>query len=362
MARKPSTKPTRKRQQPSAPTEALRLSDVAPEQPRFLADPYVPLGALTLLEGDPGSGKSYVAADLGAAVSCGRWFDLQPLPTGLGGPPGRKGRAVLYVTSEDRPATLRERFLAQGADLDQVLVLREPLTVRDLSPLVRLVELHCPALVVIDPIHALLEGVTLASANAVRVALAPLATLAQDRDLSLLAIRHLAKAGGGKAIYRGLGSIDFSAIARSVLRVGEDPDRPGNRVLVHVKNSLGPLGSSVEFEIGERLEWLGRCELSSRDLDARPRQGRGRSAVDIAADYVCELLSAGPRPATEVRQAALAAGISERTLERAQKELGVVHLRLDDGKRRKGGGEWTWQLPAGTSPAGRLNDSSQEGL
>src|SRR5690606_40280420 len=107
--------------------------------------------------------------------------------------------------------------------------------------------------------------------NAVRVALTPLITLAAEREVTVLAIRHLAKAGRGRAITRGLGSIDFSAAARSVLRIGEDPSSPGSRVLVHVKNSVGPVGSSLEFEIEDGLVWLGRSELSSRDLDARPQ-------------------------------------------------------------------------------------------
>lgn len=352
---------------PDDELEPICLADVPPESPRFLAAPYVPVGAVTLLEGDPGAGKSYVAADLGAAISSGRSLELEPASAAPRRPAGRRGRAVLYVTTEDQPTTLRERFLAQDADLERVLLLRHAFSVKDLSPLVRLIKKHDPALVVIDPIHALLEGVALASANAVRVALAPLATLAQDRGLALVAIRHLAKAGGGRAIYRGLGSIDFSALARSVLRVGEDPDRPGSRALVHVKNSLGPLGPSVEFEITDRLVWLGRSELSAQDLDARPRRGRGRSSVEIAADFVRELLAGGARAASEVREAATAAGIRERTLERAQAKLGVVHLRLGDGKRRRGGGQWTWQLPPGGAggparkQAGRHKEPGTEG-
>lgn len=337
--------------EPTGELEPLRLSEVAADAPRFLAEPYVPLGAFTLLEGDPAAGKSYVAADLGAAVSSGRAFDLEPRPAKRSAPGGKKGRTVLYVTSEDQPATLRERFAAQDADLDRVLMVRRALSARDLTPLAGLVERHRPALVVIDPIHALLDGVSLTSANSVRVALAPLAALAQDHGLALLAIRHLAKAGSGKAIYRGLGSIDFSALARSVLRVGEDPDRRGSRVLVQVKNSLGPLGPAAEFEIEDRLVWLGRSELTAQDLDARPRRGRGRSAVEIAEDFVRELLTSGPRLATEVRAAAKDAKISERTLERAQASLGVVHLRVDDGKKRQGGGRWTWQLPQGERTA-----------
>jgi hypothetical protein len=187
------------------------------------------------------------------------------------------------VTGEDSPETLRERFAAQGADLSRVRLVSRAVSPGTLAPLMRLV--------VIDPIQAVLDGVALGSASAVRVPLAPLVSLATKAEFSVLAIRHLAKAGGGRAIYRGLGSIDFSAVARSVLRIGEDPERPEGRVLVHVKNSLGPLGPSVEFEIADRLSWLGRSELTAHDLDAKPKGARGRSALDLAEEWLREFLA-----------------------------------------------------------------------
>lgn len=324
--------------------EVVRLSDVAPSAPRFLVEPYVPFGAITLLEGDPSAGKSYVAAELCAAVTTGRTPELVTLAGHAR--PVAKPRSVLYVTAEDAPETLRDRFAGQDADLTRASVVRSTISARDLGPLERLVQRTRPALVVIDPIHALLDGVNMSAANGVRTALAPLAKLAAERAFAIVAIRHLGKAGAGRAIYRGLGSIDFSAIARSVVRIGEDPERPGSRVLVHVKNSLGPLGPSVELEIGHRLVWLGRSELSAQDLDARPRRARGRSAVDLAQEFVRAALAAGPRPAAEVRAEAAKAGIAERTLERAQQEVGVVHLRVNE-RGSRGAGTWTWQLPSG---------------
>lgn len=317
---------------------AVPLSQVQDEETSYLVDPYLPAGAFCLLEGDPGVGKSYVAAAIGAAVTRGRVPDLGVQAVGrVSGP-----RRVLYVTAEDKQSTLRARFAGQGANLDLVLVVSETVTLKDLDGLARLVETHAPALVVIDPIHALFEGVSMTSANAVRVALTPLLRLAAAHGVSLIAIRHLAKAGRGKALYRGIGSIDFSAAARSVLRVGEDPSGIGSKVLVHVKNSLGPLGPSLEFEIEDRLEWLGRSELTAQNLDARPPANRGRSALELAQAFIEEQLKAGPRPANEVRAAASKARIAERTLERAQKALGVAHVRLNGGGR--GQGKWLWSI------------------
>lgn len=330
-----------RRAAPPDELEVVRLSDVAPGESRFLVEPYLPLGAITLLEGDPAAGKSFVAAALGAPLTRGREPDLGVRePRSLPGP-----RSVLYVTAEDSCETLRARFAAQGADLARVLLVARPVSLRRLEALARLLARHRPALVVVDPLHALLDGVNMAAANAVRVALAPLVALAAQHGCAVLAVRHLGKAGRGRPIYRGLGSIDFSAVARSVLRVGEDPARPGSRVLVHVKSSLGPPGPTLELELGERLVWLGRSELSAHDLDARPVRSRGRSALEIAQDFLREGLRRGPRLAAEIRAAAETAGVAERTLERAQRELGVVHARRNDGPGR-GRGRWVWRLPA----------------
>lgn len=340
-----------KRQDDQKPIpKPVPLSQVAPAALGHLAAPYLPLGAITLLEGDPGSGKSYVTADLAAAVTRG-------LPPEFAQERQRaKPRNVLIITTEDSPEQLRERFEAQGADLDRVLCLNEPISIKPFDTLKALIQENKPGLVVVDPLHALLEGVSLNSANSVRTALAPLMALAARLRICIVGIRHLAKAGGGRAIYRGLGSIDFSAIARSMLRIGEDPERPGSRVLLQVKNSYGPLGPSIEFEIGAKLIWLGRSELTAADLEARPKRGRGRSAVEIAQEFLVEALSAGPRGAKEIKVEAERAKISERTLERAQKALGVVHLRVSEGGG--GRGSWRWSLPpAGAGPDIRLDEA-----
>lgn len=345
--KKPPT-PQPMREPSSAPrVRAVPLSQVAPTPVRFLVEPYLPLGTVNLLEGDPGTGKSTLAAAIGAAVTRGRAVDMGIQARGdLSGP-----RSVLYVTNEDRQATLRARFEAHGADLDRVLCVSDELSLRDVDPLRQLVEDHQPALVVVDPLHALLAGVNMSSANGVRVALTPLVTLAAKHDLCVLGIRHLAKASSDRTMYRGLGSIDFAAIARSVLRAGVDPCAQGERALVHVKCSVAPLGPSVEYELGDQtVTWLGRSELTAADLDARGQRTRGRSALEVAEDFLEELLRSGAKPAAEVVKAARDAGIAERTLERAEKSVGIRHLRVNEGGEGRGRGHWVWSLPAGGRP------------
>lgn len=332
---------------PSERLTPVRLSDVTPRAVAYLSKPYVPIGCLTLLEGDPAAGKSYAAADLGAAITQGKAQETEQGAEDNGSTQRsrRKGAVVIHATMEDSAEELRERYATQGADLTKVLAVTEPVSISRLRPLVKLIEQNKPKLLVIDPIHALLDKVSLTSANAVRNALAPLVVLATRHQFAILAIRHLAKSGGWRAIYRGLGSIDFSAVARSVIRIGEDPARPGSRVLVHVKNSYGPLGHSLEFEIVDnQLHWLGRSELRAIDLDTKPKLERGRGAGEIAEEFIREILAEGEKPAAEVRATAMQRGINERTLSVVQKRIGVKHRR-EGVKGERGKGKWFWRLP-----------------
>jgi len=326
-----------------ASAETLCLAGLKPAVARYVVEPYLPAGTVCLLEGDPASGKSYLAAELGAAVTTGRAAGLAvggAVDAGL----RAKSANVLYVTAEDTPTTIRDRFAAQGADLARVFCVPRPISLRDVAAYETLLAQHRPALVIVDPIQALLDGVNMNAANSVRATLHPLVELAARHGTTVLIVRHLRKSGGGRSIHRGLGSIDFSAVARSVLRIGEDPERPGMRVLVHVKNSLGPPGPSLEFEIGERLLWIGRSELTGEDLDRRTKRPRGRSALEVAEGFVLNQLCSGPKPAREVRGLARRAGIMDRTLERAAKNLGVLHERLGKVGSR-GSGQWVWLLP-----------------
>jgi hypothetical protein len=341
--RRGDRKKPRTTDQVNGTAEALCLANLKPVVVKYVLEPYLPSGMVCLLEGDPASGKSYLAAEFGAAVTCGRSEDV-----GIGGaPPGRRSKSpasVIYLTAEDSPSTVRDRFAAQGADLTRVFCVPRPISLRNVAAYEELLVRHRPALMIVDPVQALLDGVNMNAANTVRVALHPLVELAARYETTVLIVRHLSKAGGAKSIHRGLGSIDFSAVARSALRIGEDPEHPGTRVLVHVKNSLGPPGASLEFEIGERLVWLGRSELTAEDLDRRAKKARGRSALEMAHEFVQNQLGRGAKPAKDLRVQARRAGITDRTLERAAKELGVVHERLGRTGSR-GSGQWVWVLP-----------------
>lgn len=353
----------------------VRLSDVPPEELRWLWDPYLPLSKVTLFEGDPGLGKTFVALTLAAAITRG-WPFL-----GQDGSPGGENEPanVLYLTAEDGLAdTLRPRLDAAEADVSRVIslkgwtatddsgkVIEGVVTLGDTEVLEQALREHRPRLMVIDPLQAYLGAdVDMHRANEVRPRMSALADLAERYACSVLCIRHLSKNQQAKAVYAGLGSIDFAAAARSILQVGE---KDGQRFIAHAKSSLAPAGKSIKYEIREgQCYWLGISEVSAEELRQSERPESG-SALDAASAFLVSFLADGPQPACDVQNAAKREGISSRTLERAKRELGVASYRENKEGEERGKGQWLWKLQerqerdgSDTSFEGATGDLEQE--
>jgi hypothetical protein len=331
-----------------------RLSSVEPLSLDWLWPGYIPAGMITILEGDPGLGKSLVTLDLVARVSCGR--ELPGQPPGLVGKP--RG-AVLLSAEDDLARTIRPRLDSAGADVDRVAVVtlrerdgttREPVICpADLREIEKAITAVDAALLVIDPLVAYLPDTVNANRDQdVRRSLSPLADLGERTGTAIVAVRHLRKAGADNPIYRGGGSIGIIGAARAGLLVARDPDDPTGerRIIAATKNNLGPLPPSLAFTVALRpgephphIAWQGETTHRAADLLA-PVEGGERGACDDAEAFLRELLSAGPVPAREVPREARAAGIAPRTLERAKGRLGVKSIR-------PGGftGPWFWRLP-----------------
>jgi hypothetical protein len=313
------------------------MATVEPEDVRWLWNPYIALGKLTLVEGDPGVGKSWITAALAAAVSRGR---------GLAGMELTEPANVLMLSVEDGLAdTLRPRLDAVGADVERVLALNEPL-VFDGPGLLRLevaITEHKPILVTVDPLFGFVGRVDINSANQCRTITARLAAIAEQHACAIIAIRHLGKSRGmGHALNAGVGSIDLTAAARSVLLAGKDPDDENKRAIVQIKSNLAPHGPAVGFTLrGGEFFWTGASDLTdARILSYAPSESE-RPALDEATEFLRDELSAGDCDVATLKANARRAGIQEITLRRGKERLGVKVKRQGFGK----GGKWTWELP-----------------
>jgi hypothetical protein len=331
---KPDTKSSSRSRGAGPNPEVRCLADVEPENVDWLWHPYIPIGKLTSIEGDPGLGKSWLAFAIAAALSKGANLPGELSP--------REPRRVLLLTAEDGLGdTLRPRLDRLGADPELIfgVELSWELDEAGLKQLRDMVTAKKPAFVIIDPLVAFMGGkLDLHKANQVRAVMARLANLAQECTVAIVFIRHLSKGKREKAIYRGQGSIDITAACRSVLMVGLSPDGDtGKRIVAHTKHNLTPPGRSLSYIINEgKFEWTGEVDLTAEDLCREPENSETRSAREEAEEFLKEVLKDGPVPQTEVAQQAEEQGISKRTLDRAKKSLRIKSKRTE--------GRWVWSL------------------
>jgi len=324
-----------------------RLGDVEREEIEWLWDKRIPRGKITVLDGDPEVGKSYLSLAIASAVTLG---------TAL--PDGDPGLAdgVLILTAEDGLGdTVRPRAEDMGADLRKIHCLTAVATsdgktkhfsLADDLPALEGYLQSCPiSLVIIDPINAYLgASIDTNKDAALRSVLTPVAELAERFRVAVLVIRHLTKGNRDKAIYRGQGSIAYVAAARSVLLAGKNPADETERAIVCIKNNLAEHPTGTAFEIREgQFRWKGPTTLTAEDL-LRPESGDGRSAVDEAVDFLKEALGNGARPINELGKEAKPHGISPAALGRARKKIGIKSRRIGEAGKR-GGGVWLWSLP-----------------
>lgn len=322
--------------------ELKTLVKVKAETVRWLWEPYIPLEKLTLIEGDPGVGKSWLTLAIMSAVSLGRGLPhLENTPHG----------PCLLASAEDGIAdTIKPRLSAMGADtriitaIDGLFTLDDAgfewleETIFNLEPL--------PVLFVIDPLVAYLSAtLDLNKANQARYATARLAHIADKYSIAIIAVRHLTKGGSQKPIYRGLGSIDYVASARSVLLAGEDPDPPHERAFVHIKSNLAEKGRAVGYDLRDsNFYWLDETNLTPEILLGTAESGSSPSGE--AREFILTTLATGPKQASDIWEEAKARLISEATLKRAKSDIGIITYR-EGAQGKKGGGQWVWKLPEG---------------
>lgn len=314
--------------------ELIRMSDIQPEEVQWLWYPYIPLGKLTVIQGDPGEGKTTFVLAVIAALTKGEALpEREPLdPVN-----------ILYQTAEDGLAdTIRPRLDALGADCSRVLVIDESKRELSLSDerIRQAMEKTGAKLLVLDPLQAYLGAeVDMHRANEVRPILKRLGSVAEQMGCAVILIRHLNKMQGQKSGHRGMGSVDFQAAARSVLLVGRTKEDSQLRIVVPDKSSLAPEGESIAFALDpeQGFQWKGYCAYNAEELlGGSTKQVQTKT---MQAEETLRNLLDKPAPAEEILRRITAVGISERTLMTAKKNLGVLS--------EKRGAQWFWRLPSG---------------
>ena len=320
--------------EPSKPetVKIIRMSDVELTPVKWLWKPYLPFGKLSVLQGNPGEGKTYFAMHLAAACTNGKLLPnmerMEPFN-------------VIYQTAEDGLGdTVKPRLIEAGADLDRVLVIDDSevqLTLSD-ERIERAIIENNARLVIIDPIQAYLGAdVDMNRANEVRPIFMRLGQVAQRTGCAILLIGHLNKAAGMQSLQRGLGSIDIAAAVRSVMFIGKLKHDPTMRILTHEKSSLAPPGASLAFSLGDEggFRWVGEYDITADEMLSGIEPQR-ETKTQQAKDLICALLAGGKQVLSEdIDKAALERGIPGRTVRDAKRELGdALKSKIVEGRKK----------------------------
>ena len=310
----------------------IRMSDVELTPVDWLWKPYLPFGKLSVLQGNPGEGKTYFAMHLAAACTNGKLLPnmerIEPFN-------------VIYQTAEDGLGdTVKPRLIEAGADLDRVLVIDDSevqLTLSDERIEKAIIENNAK-LVIIDPIQAYLGAdVDMNRANEVRPIFMRLGQVAQRTGCAILLIGHLNKAAGMQSLQRGLGSIDIAAAVRSVMFIGKLKHDPTMRILTHEKSSLAPPGASLAFSLGDEggFRWVGEYDITADEMLSGIEPQR-ETKTQQAKDLICTLLARGKQVLSEdIDKAALERGIPGRTVRDAKRELGdALKSKIVEGRKK----------------------------
>ena len=320
--------------EPSKPetVKIIRMSDVELTPVEWLWKPYLPFGKLSVLQGNPGEGKTYFAMHLAAACTNGKLLPNMERMESFN---------VIYQTAEDGLGdTVKPRLIEAGADLDRVLVIDDSdvqLTLSDERIEKAIVENNA-RLVIIDPIQAYLGAdVDMNRANEVRPIFMRLGQVAQRTGCAILLIGHLNKAAGMQSLQRGLGSIDIAAAVRSVMFIGKLKHDPTMRILTHEKSSLAPPGASLAFSLGDEggFRWVGEYDITADEMLSGIEPQR-ETKTQQAKGLICTLLAGGKQVLSEdIDKAALERGIPGRTVRDAKRELGdALKSKIVEGRKK----------------------------
>lgn len=308
---------------PAPKVKWVKASSIEPEEIDWLWYPYIPASSVTSIEGDPGVGKSWLTCAIASAISTGR-----PLP---GQRPGRVPNRVIMLNGEDSlEHTIVPRLIAMEANLDNIIFPDRAftLTPEGISTLEEQMRSATATIVFIDPIQLFLGSkIDMNRANEVRGFMDGLMWAARRTKSAVIIVRHLRKAGSGTAIYRGLGSIDFTASVRSVLQVSREDDGAETRLVRHEKSNYEKFGYDFTYTI-EDGKFIWGQQGARLGVSTTKKSSKAKA-------FLTSALAAGPVAASEMSALAADAGIHWSTLVRAKPGL-VESVKVGDA--------WFWSL------------------
>jgi len=303
----------------------IRMNEVEATEIDWLWYPYIPYGKITVIQGDPGDGKTTVVLAIAAAITTGA-----ALPESKTAAPPM---SVIFQTAEDGLGdTVKPRLVQSGADCERVIVIDESEKELSLSDIriEQAITLTGAKLFILDPLQAYIGAdVDMHRANEIRPVLKRISAVAEKTGCAVVVIGHLNK-GANKSQYRGLGSIDIQAAARSVLTVGRIKGKPYTRAIVQGKNNLAPEGQAIGFELDPAtgFRWIGTLPITIDELLSGIMPERD-TTYDRAVDFLKAELADGEKAAAFLFEKAASKEIQERTLRSAKQALAIPSFKRD---------------------------------
>lgn len=338
------------KQENSSPLSIIKANQIQPKEVQWLWYPYIPYGKITLLQGDPGDGKSRFILTIAALLTQGL-----PLPFQEG--PASRPITVLYQTTEDdMDDTVVPRFLAAGGNAERLCFIDErekPLSFAD-PRIPQAVHQTGAKLLVLDPLSSYIgRDVSINMANDVRSQFNPLIQLAKTSGCAIVVVAHMNKMAGTKAIYRSSGSIDVVGAVRSSLLIARTgKERPDERIMVVQKSNLAPTGTGILFSAGETVQWISQVDKTADEVLSMscPAPHRPSDQFERAKELLQDLLADGPMPQSQIQEKVTQAGIGWGTAKKAKSDLGVISF--------KSGAQWLWRLEESPPPTGQQVNKS----
>lgn len=309
-------------------------SEIKSEKVEWLWYPYIPMGKITMIQGDPGCGKSTLIMDIIGKLTTGK-----PMPDGM----KRPIMNVIYQCSEDGIAdTIKPRLEKVNADCSHIGYIKEDMCGLSLDDeLIRNTIIEMKAkLLVVDPFQAYVGDSDLSSAIGMRRIMRRLSMWASATNCAIVLVGHLNKKSGTNELYRGLGSIDIVAAPRSVVQVEINPYEPEMRVIKHIKSSLSSKGNDVYYTINQDgvLNWLdGKETIIMSDDNELEDVFTPQTKQESATEMIVEILKHGPVEAAIASKKLVEAGYSDRTIKYVKKTIAVSSVKIKN--------KWYWSLP-----------------